>query len=85
MDQTRKTRKVQMRRLMGRTRAYFSNPANIILLIFFVALCFLTLYPLLSMLLDHLLEHHTLTCFFQKRTAVSTNFLQHAICQTLKT
>ena len=40
---------------------------------------------LLSMLLDHLLEHHTLTCFFQKRTAVSTNFLQHAICQTLKT
>ena len=46
-----------MRRLMGRTRAYFSNPANIILLIFFVALCFLTLYPLLSMLLETVTVH----------------------------
>lgn len=57
MDQTQKTRKVQMRRLMGRTRAYFSNPANIILLVFFVALCFLTLYPLLSMMVETVTVH----------------------------
>ena len=57
MDQTQKTRKVQMRRLMGRTRAYFSNPANIILLVFFVALCFLTLYPLLSMMVETITVH----------------------------
>lgn len=57
MDETRKTRKIQMRRLMGRTRAYFSNPANIILLVFFVALCFLTLYPLLSMLFETVTVH----------------------------
>lgn len=52
-----RTRTVQMRRLMGRTRAYFSKPANIILLIFFVALCFLTLYPLLTMLLETVTVH----------------------------
>lgn len=57
MDQTQKTRKVQMRRLIGRTRAYFSNPANIILLVFFAALCFLTLYPLLSMMVETITVH----------------------------
>ena len=57
MDQTQKTRKVQMRRLIGRTRAYFSNPANIILLVFFAALCFLTLYPLLSMMVETVTVH----------------------------
>ena len=57
MDQTQKTRKVQMRRLTGRTRAYFSNPANIILLVFFVTLCFLTLYPLLSMMVETITVH----------------------------
>ena len=57
MEQTQKTRKVQMRRLMGRTRAYFSKPANIILMVFFVALCFLTLYPLLTMLTETVTVH----------------------------
>ena len=57
MEQTQKTRKVQMRRLMGRTRAYFSKPANIILMVFFVALCFLTLYPLLTLLTETVTVH----------------------------
>lgn len=52
-----RTQKVQFRRLKGRTRAWLSKPANIILLIFFVALCFLTLYPLVTMLLETVTVH----------------------------
>ena len=50
MPNMERTRKFQPRRLMGRLRAYFSKPANVILLIFLVALCLLTLYPLLTMM-----------------------------------
>ena len=52
-----RTRKLQMRRLLGHTRAYFSKPANVILLVFFIALCFLTLYPLVTMLMDTVTVH----------------------------
>ena len=34
MPNMERTRKFQLRRLMGRLRAYFSKPANVILLIF---------------------------------------------------
>lgn len=51
------TRKIQMRRLMGRTRAYFTKPANIILWVFFILLCFLTLYPLVTLLMETLTVH----------------------------
>ncbi len=57
MRQTERTRNMQMRRLMGKTRAYLSKPANIILLFFLVTLCFLTLYPLLTMLLETFTVH----------------------------
>lgn len=43
--------------MKGRTRSWLSKPANIILLVFFVALCFLTLYPLLTMLLETITVH----------------------------
>ena len=36
MPNMERTRKFQLRRLMGRLRAYFSKPANVILLIFLV-------------------------------------------------
>ena len=57
MPKMERTRKLQMRRLLGATRAYLSKPANIILLVFFAALCFLTLYPLLTMLLETVTVH----------------------------
>ena len=57
MPNMERTRKFQLRRLMGRLRAYFSKPANVILLIFLVALCLLTLYPLLTMLLETVTVH----------------------------
>ncbi len=43
--------------MKGRTRSWLSKPANIILLVFFIALCFLTLYPLLTMLLETVTVH----------------------------
>ena len=57
MPNMERTRKFQPRRLMGRLRAYFSKPANVILLIFLAALCLLTLYPLLTMLLETVTVH----------------------------
>lgn len=54
MEQTRTN---QGRRLLGKVRSYLSKPANIILLVFFVVLCFLTLYPLLTMLLEMFTVH----------------------------
>ena len=57
MPNMERTRKFQLRRLMGRLRAYFSKPANVILLIFLVALCLLTLYPLLTMMLETVTVH----------------------------
>ncbi|MBQ8159226.1 MAG: iron ABC transporter permease [Clostridia bacterium] len=47
----------QTRRLLGRVRAWFSKPANVILLLFLVALTVLTLYPLLSMLTETVTIH----------------------------
>ena len=45
------------RKRMGQIRAWLSSPANIILLVFFVLLCFLTLYPLLTMLTETVTVH----------------------------
>ena len=52
-----RTFNVRLNRAKGRTRAWLSKPANIILLIFFIALCYLTLYPLVSMLVETLTVH----------------------------
>ena len=41
----------------GRLRAWFSKPANVILLIFLILLVWLTLYPLFSMLSEMFLVH----------------------------
>ena len=48
---------LRMTRLGGRLRAWFSKPANIILLIFFLALIMLTLYPLGTMLSEMFIVH----------------------------
>ncbi len=43
---------------MGReTQTFLSKPANVILVIFFLLLCFLTLYPLLVLLLETITVH----------------------------
>ena len=44
-------------RLKGRAQAWFSKPANTILLIFLIALIVLTLYPLLSLLMETIMIH----------------------------
>ena len=44
-------------RQRARLRAFFSKPANIILVVFFVALCFLTLYPLILLFLETVTVH----------------------------
>ena len=44
-------------RLEGRVLTWLSNPANIILLVFFVLLTVLTLYPLLSLLTEMFTVH----------------------------
>ena len=51
------TRGIRLGRLKGRTRAWLSKPANIILLVFLLALALLTLYPLLSMLTETVTIH----------------------------
>lgn len=51
------TRKINGQRTLGRIRSYLSKPANIILLVFFAVLVFLTLYPLLSMLMEMFTVH----------------------------
>ncbi|MBQ9264381.1 MAG: iron ABC transporter permease [Clostridia bacterium] len=56
MEQTQ-TGKIHLSRLKGRARAWFSKPANIILLFFLVTLTVLTLYPLLSMLTETFTVH----------------------------
>jgi len=56
MQQTQ-TRGVRLSRLKGRMHAWFSKPANIILLVFFVTLIVLTLYPLLTMLTETVTVH----------------------------
>ena len=56
MDQVR-TRNFQASRIKGRLRAWLSKPANIILLVFLLALAVLTLYPLLSMLTETVTIH----------------------------
>ena len=59
MQQTQ-TGKVNFSRMKGRLHAWFSKPANIILLIFLIALTVLTLYPLLSLLMDRILKRDSL-------------------------
>ena len=56
MEQTQ-IRKVQISRMRGRFRGWLSKPANVILLIFAVALTILTLYPLLSLLSETVTVH----------------------------
>ena len=51
------TQGIRMSRLKGRLRAWLSKPANIILLVFLVSLVVLTLYPLLSMLVETVTIH----------------------------
>ncbi len=45
-----KAHKIPLNRIRGRVSAWFSKPANIVLLVFLVALIALTLYPLVSLL-----------------------------------
>lgn len=44
-------------RVKGRTRAWFSKPANVILLVFLVLLLILTLYPMIAMLSETATVH----------------------------
>ena len=44
-------------RVRGKTRAWFSKPANVILLVFLILLTVLTLYPMVSMLLETTTVH----------------------------
>ena len=44
-------------RQWGRVRAFFSKPANVILVVFCVVLCLLTLYPLLLLMLETVTVH----------------------------
>jgi iron(III) transport system permease protein len=46
-----------MTRFRGRIKAWFSKPANVILLIFLIVLVVLTLYPMVSMLLETTTVH----------------------------
>ncbi|MDR2505311.1 MAG: iron ABC transporter permease [Oscillospiraceae bacterium] len=46
-----------MTRLSGKTRAWFTKPANIILLVFVILLGVLTLYPLLTLLMETVIVH----------------------------
>ncbi len=49
--------KRQIRRMGRETQTFLSKPANVILVIFFLLLCFLTLYPLLVLLLETITVH----------------------------
>ena len=44
-------------RQWGRVRAFFSKPANVILVVFCVVLCLLTLYPLMLLMLETVTVH----------------------------
>lgn len=44
-------------KLLSTTQAFFSKPANVILVVFFVVLCFLTLYPLILMVIETFTVH----------------------------
>ena len=50
-------RRRAMKRIRGRTLAWLTKPANIVLLVFAVALTVLTLYPLLSLCAETLTIH----------------------------
>ncbi len=50
-------RSIRMNRVKGRVRAWFSKPANVILLIFLCTLVVLTLYPLVTMLMETVTIH----------------------------
>lgn len=57
MSTMQRTQGVQARRLYGRLKAWCSKPANIILLVFFGLLVMLTLYPLISLMLETISVH----------------------------
>lgn len=52
-----KARNAALNRLKGRTLAWLSKPADIILLVFLLVLTVLTLYPLLSLLMETVTVH----------------------------
>ncbi len=52
-----RARNTALRRLRGRALAWLSKPANIILAVFLLALVVLTLYPLISLLLETVTIH----------------------------
>ena len=66
-------RKIQMRRLQGRAHAWLSKPANVILMIFLVALTLLTLYPLLSMLTAITLTRYMLKLMIDSKISTNAN------------
>ena len=70
MDQA-KTQRFHLKRLRGKTAAWLSKPANVILLIFSIILILLTLYPLLSMLLETFTIHVGREARAAKQTAGS--------------
>lgn len=50
-------KRINAKRVIGRIRAWLSQPANVILLVFFVTLILLTLVPLLTMLTETFTVH----------------------------
>ncbi len=56
MDEAR-TQRIALNRIKGKTLAWFSKPANVILLVFLLLLAALTLYPLLSLLTETVTVH----------------------------
>ncbi len=73
MDQTQ-TQNVQFTRLKGRVQAWLSKPANVILLVFLIALAVLTLYPLLSLLSETVTIHVGREARAAKQTAGELSF-----------
>ena len=67
-------RHIRMNRVKGRMRAWFSKPANVILLIFLVTLVVLTLYPLITMLLETVTIHVGREARAAKQTAGDFSF-----------
>ena len=69
-----KARNNAMSRLKGHTITWFSKPANVILLVFLLALLVLTMYPLLSMLMETVTIHAGREARAAKETAGSLSF-----------
>ena len=67
-------RSIRMNRVKGRVRAWFSKPANVILLIFLCTLVVLTLYPLVTMLMETVTIHVGREARAAKQTAGDFSF-----------